>query len=62
MVLAGNRYTWLDFASAGTRANIPPAHDGAGNSLTTGSDAAVYSRYARLVTNQRIRSSWLAQP
>jgi hypothetical protein len=44
MVLAGNRYTWLDFASAGTRANTPSAHNGAGNSLTTGSDTAIFRR------------------
>ena len=35
MVLAGNRFTWLDFASAGTRANTPPVHNSAGNSHRT---------------------------
>jgi hypothetical protein len=42
-VLAGSRHTWLGFASAGTRANTPPADNGAGNSLTTGSGTAMNS-------------------
>jgi hypothetical protein len=46
MVLPGNRYTWLDFAPVGTRANTAPAHNGAGNSLTTGSGTAIYSALA----------------